>query len=148
MHRIACMDGRNPLFRLWRDLSCTILTPHMAAPPRPGVERFDTGSVDLRLSPITDGTDTPSAGFTAFTDVADMEVGVWDRTVGVSTHTEEDEIFVLLEGAVTVTESGHDPILFGRGDVGVLRAGAVTTWEVHRAVRKVWIARSEDGKGG
>jgi uncharacterized protein len=112
-----------------------------APPSNPGVIRFDPRTPAIPLSPVGDDRSTPEAGWVGLAVVAGMEVGVWDHTAGTSLHTEEDEIFVIISGRVTVTEDGGEPIDFGPGDVGVLHAGAKTAWVVHEPLRKVWISR-------
>ena len=42
----------------------------------------------------------------------------------------------MLEGEVTVTPEGDDPVKFGAGDLVVFPAGMNSRWDVHKAVRK------------
>ena len=42
----------------------------------------------------------------------------------------------LLEGDVTVTPEGGEPVSFGVGDLVVFPEGMSCTWEVHKGVRK------------
>tara|TARA_Y100001968_G_scaffold308299_1_gene326922 strand:+ start:1100 stop:1321 length:222 start_codon:yes stop_codon:yes gene_type:complete len=42
----------------------------------------------------------------------------------------------LLEGEVTVTLNGAEPVMFGVGDLVVFPAGMDCKWDVHQAVRK------------
>jgi hypothetical protein len=107
----------------------------------PGVERIDPRSVPVAVEPLGNEASSPQAGFTQVASIDDMAVGVWDHTVGKSTHTEEDEVFIIVSGTVIVTEDGEEPIAFGPGDIGILRSGARTTWSVTETLRKVWIAR-------
>jgi len=58
---------------------------------------------------------------------------------GVSTFPwsyDEQETCLLLEGNVTVTPDGGEPVRFGAGDLVVFDAGLSCTWEVHAPVRK------------
>ncbi len=58
---------------------------------------------------------------------------------GVSTFPwtyHEQETCLLLEGDVTVTPDGGEPVRFGAGDLVVFDAGLSCTWEVHAPVRK------------
>jgi len=58
---------------------------------------------------------------------------------GVSTFPwsyDEQETCLLLEGNVTVTPDGGEPVRFGAGDLVVFDAGLNCTWEVHAPVRK------------
>ena len=49
---------------------------------------------------------------------------------------DEQETCLLLEGDVTVTPDGGEPVRFGAGDLVVFDAGLSCTWEVHAPVRK------------
>jgi uncharacterized cupin superfamily protein len=118
------------------------LTMHTPSPESmPGVVRIDPHAVEVPVVPLSQDASSPSAGFTQVASIDDMAVGVWDHTEGASTHTEEDEVFIILSGSVIVTEDGEDPIEFGVGDIGILRSGARTTWSVTEPLRKIWIAR-------
>ena len=58
---------------------------------------------------------------------------------GVSTFPwsyEEQETCLLLEGDVSVTPDGGEPVRFGAGDLVAFDAGLSCTWEVHAPVRK------------
>jgi uncharacterized cupin superfamily protein len=50
-----------------------------------------------------------------------------------------DEIFVVLRGRATIEVDGGPTLQVGPGDVGVLEAGAKTTWTVHDDLRKIYI---------
>ncbi len=71
-----------------------------------------------------------------------IAVGVWQHSVGVSTDVEADEIFVVLTGRATVEIDGGPTLEIGPGDVGVLTAGARSTWTVHETLRKVYFAQN------
>jgi uncharacterized cupin superfamily protein len=49
---------------------------------------------------------------------------------------DEQETCLLLEGDVTVTPEGGEPVRFGAGDLVVFDAGLSCTWQVHAHVRK------------
>ena len=49
---------------------------------------------------------------------------------------DEQETCLLLEGEVTVTPDGGEPVRFGAGDLVVFDAGLSCTWEVHAPVHK------------
>ena len=49
---------------------------------------------------------------------------------------DEQETCLLLEGDVTVTPAGGEPVRFGAGDLVVFDAGLSCTWDVHAPVRK------------
>lgn len=46
------------------------------------------------------------------------------------------EICYFLEGDVTVTPDGGEPVRMGRGDLVTFPAGMTCTWEIRIAVRK------------
>lgn len=71
--------------------------------------------------------------------VGHLEVGVWEHSVGESRATEIDEVFVVISGRGRIRESSGAVIELAPGVVGVLSAGAQTTWEVEETIRKVWI---------
>ena len=71
-----------------------------------------------------------------------LAVGIWQHTAGVSTDVEVDEVFVVLAGRATIEVAGGPTLEVGPGDVGVLEAGAETTWTVHEDLRKIYIIRS------
>lgn len=73
-----------------------------------------------------------------------LEVGVWEHSVGTSTDTYDDEVFVVIEGRGTVTDQHGNVIELAPGVVGVLHPEDVTTWVVTEPIRKVWIVRGED----
>ncbi|MFM9100243.1 MAG: cupin domain-containing protein, partial [Cyanobium sp.] len=49
---------------------------------------------------------------------------------------DEQETCLLLEGDVSVTPDGGEPVRFGAGDLVVFDAGLHCTWDVHAPVRK------------
>jgi uncharacterized protein len=48
----------------------------------------------------------------------------------------EQEVAYVLEGEVTVTPKGGDPVNFGKGDLVTFPAGMACTWEVRKPLRK------------
>ena len=74
--------------------------------------------------------------------LGDMEVGVWEHSVGTSTDVEVEEVFVVLEGEGTVTDDHGGRIDLAPGVVGLLPMGAKTTWTITKPLRKVWITLS------
>jgi uncharacterized protein len=71
-----------------------------------------------------------------------QQLGVADWPIwscGVSTFPwtyDEPETCLLLEGEVTVTPDGGEPVRFGAGDLVTFAAGLSCSWDVHAAVRK------------
>ena len=51
---------------------------------------------------------------------------------------DEKETCLLLEGQVTVTPKGGQPVKFSAGDLVTFPAGMDCRWEVHKAVRKYY----------
>ena len=49
---------------------------------------------------------------------------------------DNEETFLLLEGEVTVTPKGGEPVKFCAGDLGIFPAVMDCRWDVHHAVRK------------
>ena len=50
-----------------------------------------------------------------------------------------DELFVVLEGSVTITEVGSEPQTFGLGDAFVIRRGTVCDFEATGPFRKIYM---------
>ena len=48
----------------------------------------------------------------------------------------EKETCLILEGDITVTPDGGEPVRFGVGDLVIFPEGMCCTWEVHKAVKK------------
>jgi uncharacterized cupin superfamily protein len=85
---------------------------------------------------------TPTIGTTAITTLGDsgVEVGVWEMSTGSVRDVEIDEVFVVLDGAATISVEGAEPVAIKRGDVVRLTAGTVTVWDVTAPLRKLYIA--------
>ncbi len=106
------------------------------------IRSFDASGVALSHSPLEQEKNPSGEVTTAVTAVAsqgDMEVGVWEHSVGTSTDVEVEEVFVVLQGAGTVTCEEGGRIVLAPGVVGLLPMGARTTWTVTEPLRKVWI---------
>jgi hypothetical protein len=62
---------------------------------------------------------------------------IWEKEVSeFPWHYDETETCYLLEGDVTVTPDGGEPVRFGKGDLVTFPQGMSCTWKVHKAVRK------------
>ena len=48
----------------------------------------------------------------------------------------EQEIAYILEGEVTVTPDGGEPVSFGKGDLVTFKEGLSCTWHVKKALKK------------
>lgn len=61
----------------------------------------------------------------------------WSKEVSSFPWTYSDkETAYVLEGQVTVTPDGGEPVSFGKGDLVVFPAGMSCTWEVKQPLRK------------
>jgi uncharacterized cupin superfamily protein len=94
---------------------------------------------DLDPAQVVSGD--PEVRVLALHDSDALAVGVWQHSTGVSTDVEADEIFVVLAGRATVEVADGPTLEIEAGDVGLLPAGARTTWTVHETVRKVYVVR-------
>ncbi len=62
---------------------------------------------------------------------------VWTKEASTFPWTyDQQETCYLLEGDVTVTPEGGEPVRFGAGDLVIFPKGMRCTWEIHEAVRK------------
>lgn len=62
---------------------------------------------------------------------------IWSCDISTFPWTyDEQETCLLLDGDVTVTPAGGEPVRFGAGALVVFAAGLRCTWEVHAPVRK------------
>jgi uncharacterized cupin superfamily protein len=93
----------------------------------------------LEASQVVSGQ--PVVRWLALHDSDDLAVGVWQHSAGVSTDVEADEVFVVLSGRATVDVADGPTLELGPGDVGLLPAGARTTWTVHETLRKIYVVR-------
>jgi len=66
--------------------------------------------------------------------------GIWQSSVGAKnvSYTEE-EVCVILEGRVRLTDSQGNAKEFGAGSTFVLPAGFKGTWETLEAVKKIYV---------
>ena len=88
---------------------------------------------------VVDGA--PATGFTTVTTFGELEVGVWEMTVGAMQDVESDEFFVVIAGRATVTFDADDRVMnLSVGSVARLAAGEHTMWTVTETIRKVYIA--------
>jgi len=61
----------------------------------------------------------------------------WSKEVSVFPWTYgEQEIAYVLQGEVTVTPKGGEPVSFGAGDLVTFLSGMACTWEVKKPLRK------------
>ena len=87
---------------------------------------------------VVDGA--PTAGFTTLATFGELEVGVWEMTVGAMQDVEGEEVFVVIAGRATVTFDAGDRVMnLSVGSVARLAAGEHTVWTVTETIRKVYI---------
>jgi len=106
------------------------------------IRSYDSQSIELRHLPIKSGlavTKGVTSAVSAVDTEGDMEVGVWEHSVGESTDTEVEEVFVVISGRGTVTCEQGGVIDLVPGTIGILPAGSRTTWKITETLRKVWI---------
>ena len=61
----------------------------------------------------------------------------WGKGPSVFPWTYDDkETALIIEGKVTVTPNGGEPVTIGKGDLVVFPAGMSCTWDVKEAVQK------------
>ncbi len=106
------------------------------------IRSYDSQSFELTHRPIKSDraiTEGVTSAVAAVDTEGDMEVGVWEHSVGESTDTEVEEVFVVISGKGTVTCEQGGVIDLAPGTIGILPAGSRTTWKITETVRKVWI---------
>jgi uncharacterized cupin superfamily protein len=71
--------------------------------------------------------------------------GIWECTPGTFTWLHADETLCLVDGKVTVTPEGAEPVDIRPGDVVFFPAGTRTEWRVEETVRKAFHLHSAEG---
>jgi uncharacterized cupin superfamily protein len=71
--------------------------------------------------------------------------GVWHCTPGVFMLTSPAETITLIEGNVTITPEGGEPVTVTAGDVAFIPEGTVARWEVRETVRKGFHSHDSSG---
>ncbi len=87
---------------------------------------------------------SPKTGILELPDFAGVSMGIWEHTEGVSTDTEEDEVFIVISGGATIEFINADtsPLEVEPGDIVHLNAGAKTRWIVRDHIRKVYLVKA------
>ena len=71
-----------------------------------------------------------------------MISGTWEATVGSYHATYAAHEFVhLIEGRITITEDGGEPVTVGPGDAFAVEAGFKGVWRIEQPVRKHFATR-------
>jgi uncharacterized protein len=66
--------------------------------------------------------------------------GIWQSSVGAKTvNYTEEEVCVILEGRVRLSDLQGNAKEFGAGSTFVLPAGFIGTWETLEAVKKIYV---------
>jgi uncharacterized cupin superfamily protein len=71
--------------------------------------------------------------------------GVWHCTPGVFMLSSPAETICLIEGDVTITPEGGEPITIGAGDIAFIPEGTRARWEVRETVRKGFHSHDSTG---
>jgi uncharacterized cupin superfamily protein len=109
------------------------------------IRSYDSHSIELThrpLSPKLAITEGVTSAVAALDTEGDIEVGVWEHSIGESTDIEVEEVFVVVSGKGTVTCEQGGVIDLAPGTIGILPAGSRTTWKITETMRKVWITLS------
>ena len=73
-------------------------------------------------------------------EIAGASVGIWGIQPGTYQNTDENELFVVLSGAATITFSpSQDRIEVSAGSIVQLNEGETSLWEVTETLRKVYV---------
>ncbi|MGX5653357.1 cupin domain-containing protein [Geodermatophilus nigrescens] len=100
-----------------------------------------TGSLTpLPLPPATVRAGDPAAAQRTLVRLGDTEVGVWELSEGTVTDVEDDEVFLVIAGAGSVTFSDGSAITLRPGTAVRLVAGDRTVWTVQQRLRKLYLA--------
>ncbi len=102
------------------------------------IRGYNANNINVNHSKLK-GNNSVTTGVAAVDVEGDMEVGVWEHSVGTSTDTEVEEVFVVITGRGTVTCDRGGEIILEPGTIGLLPSGAQTIWMITEPLRKVWI---------
>ncbi|PHX61107.1 MAG: cupin [Actinobacteria bacterium] len=102
----------------------------------------DQASILVIHEPLGEARDISggvTTGSVRLGDTATMSTGIWEHSVGVSSDTESDEVFVVLSGRGRICLQDGSILELAPGTVGRLFAGDQTRWEIDEPLRKVWV---------
>jgi uncharacterized protein len=114
---------------------------------RQGVREAQLDPLPLDPSQILDGDPQASATILWKSEDGRQCNGIWECTPGVFDYVHTDETGCLVQGRVTVTPEGGEPMELGAGDVVFFPEGSRTRWEVHETVRKAFHLHASGGLG-
>ena len=71
----------------------------------------------------------------------DVLSGVWEAQPGLSRweFLDRGEVILVLEGSMTVTRDGEEPLTIGAGTAAVFPLGWTGTWEITERIRKFFV---------
>lgn len=96
---------------------------------------------DVPSDQVAEGA--PRTGLWEIVSSPTLSVGVWEMTAGAMRDVEADELFIVIDGAGTVTafdpDGGTRTIRLRAGSLCRLEAGTVTRWDVPQRLRKLYI---------
>lgn len=92
------------------------------------------------LAPVAEH-EAAVAGALEFDPVAGANVGIWEMPPGVAKFDDEEELFVVISGAATLTFlKTAEKVEIGPGSIVRLYDGQETLWEVRETIRKVYVS--------
>lgn len=91
--------------------------------------------------PAFEANEPAVAGAHEFAPVAGANVGIWEMPPGIAQFDDEEELFVVISGAATLTfvKTG-ETIEIGPGSIVRLYDGQQTRWNVRETIRKVYVS--------
>lgn len=91
--------------------------------------------------PAVESNEPAVAGAHEFAPVAGANVGIWEMSTGIAQFDDEEELFVVISGAATLTfTKTGETVEIGPGSIVRLYDGQQTRWEVRETIRKVYVS--------
>ena len=86
------------------------------------------------------GAEMRTSGVEMWSD-GEQSAGIWRCTTGPSRWNFDTvaEFIHVLDGSMTVTADGSDPVRIGAGDLAVFPRGWSGTWEIHEPLTKAYV---------
>jgi uncharacterized cupin superfamily protein len=114
---------------------------------RQGVREAKLDPFPLDPSQIVEGDPQASATILWKSEDGKQCNGIWECTPGVFDYVHTDETACLVQGRVTVTPEGGEPVEIGAGDIVFFPEGSRTRWHVRETVRKAFHLHASRGLG-
>ena len=104
--------------------------------------RLQVSLEDLPGDQIVSGH--PQTGFVELGALSNVDIGIWEHSVGVSTDIETNEVFIVLSGTAIIEflDSQKEQINVQSGSIVQLEEGMKTRWNVTETLRKIYLAPS------